>query len=103
MRVLDEVGISKSMVEEQVLALIKRTSASEGGCLPFTPRAKSVLSESVAVALDLGHNYIGTEHLLLGLFVDENSVAAKVLQQLGTSQAVLRDRTVELLAGHGED
>jgi hypothetical protein len=103
MRVLDEVGVSKHMVEEQVLALIKRASASEGGRLPFTPRAKSALSESVAVALELGHNYIGTEHLLLGLFADENSVAAKVLQQVGTSQAVLRDRTVELLAGYGKD
>ena len=71
MRVLDEVGVSKHMVEEQVLALIKRASASEGGRLPFTPRAKSALSESVAVALELGHNYIGTEHLLLGLFADE--------------------------------
>jgi Clp amino terminal domain, pathogenicity island component len=103
MRVLDAVGVSKPMVEERVLALIKRTSASEGGRLPFTPRAKSVLSESAAVALDLGHNYIGTEHLLLGMFADENSVAAKVLQQLGTSQRVLQDRTVEMLAGYGED
>jgi hypothetical protein len=103
MRVLDEVGVSKPLVEEQVLTLIKRTSASEGGRLPFTPRAKSVLSESVTIAVDLGHNYIGTEHLLLGLFADEDSVAAKVLQHLGTSQALLRDRTVELLAGYGKD
>ena len=102
MRVLDEVGVSKAMVEEQVSALIKRTSASEGGRLPFTPRAKSVLSESVAVALGLGHNYIGTEHLLLGLFADEESVAAKILQQLGASQADMRARTVEMLAGYSK-
>jgi ATP-dependent Clp protease ATP-binding subunit ClpA len=102
LRVLDEVGISKSMVEEQVVALIKRTSATGSGRLPFTPRAKAVLSEAVTVALDLGHNYIGTEHLLLGLFTDEESVAAKVLRELDTSQAVLRDRTVELLAGYGK-
>jgi ATP-dependent Clp protease ATP-binding subunit ClpA len=103
MRVLDEVGVSKPMVEEQVLALIKPMSATESGRLPFTPRAKSVLNESVAVALGLGHNYIGTEHLLLGLFADEDSVAARVFQQLGTSQALLRDRIIELLAGYAKD
>lgn len=103
MRVLDGAGVSKPMVEEQVLTLIKRTSASEGGRLPFTPRAKAVLSQSATVALDLGHNYIGTEHLLLGLFVDENSVAAKVLQQLGVDQALLRDRIIEMLAAYGKD
>ncbi len=62
---------TKPMVEEQVLELIKRTSASEEGKLPFTPRANGVLRGSVEVALQLGHNYIGTEHLLLGLFGDD--------------------------------
>lgn len=102
LRVLDEVGVSKPMVEEQVLALIKRTSASEGGRLPLTPRAKSVLSESASVALDLDHNYVGTEHLLLGLFADEDSVAAKVLQQLGISEALVRSRTLEVLAEYSK-
>jgi ATP-dependent Clp protease ATP-binding subunit ClpA len=85
-KVLDEVGISKSMVEEH-----------------FTPRAKAVLRNSVEVALQLGHNYIGTEHLLLGLFGDEDSVAAKVLRELGASYDSVRDRTLELLAGYSED
>ena len=102
MKVLDEVGISKPMVEEQVLELIKRTTASEEGKLPFTPRAKAVLRGAVEVAMQLGHNYIGTEHLLLGLFGDEDSVAAKVLRDLGASYGVVRDRTLELLAGYGK-
>lgn len=99
--VLDAVGISKSKVEEHVLGLIKRSPPSEEGKLPFTPRAKAVLRGSVEVALQLGHNYIGTEHLLLGLFDDENSVAAKVLRDLGATDGVVRDRTLELLAGYG--
>jgi ATP-dependent Clp protease ATP-binding subunit ClpC len=51
----------------------------------------------------LGHNYIGTEHLLLGLFGDEDSIAGKVLRDLGASYDVVRDRTLELLAGYGKD
>lgn len=103
MRVLDAVGISKSMVDVQVLQLIERGTASEGGKLPFTPRAKAVLRGAVEMALQLGHNYIGTEHLLLGLVGDEDSVAAKVLSALGASYDVMKDRTLELLAGYGKD
>ena len=102
-RVLDAVGISKSTVEEHVLELIKQGTASEEGKLPFTPRAKAVLRGAAQVALQLGHNYIGTEHLLLGLFGDEDSVAAKVLRDLGADHDVVRDRTLELLAGYGKD
>ena len=90
------------MVDEQVLVLIKRGTASEEGKLPFTPRAKAALRGAAEVALQLGHNYIGTEHLLLGLFGDEDSVAAKVLGDLGASYDVLRDRTIEVLAGYGK-
>ncbi len=103
MRVLDSVGISKPMVEEQVLELIKPASPSDGGRLPFTPRAKAVLGGSVDEALQLGHSYIGTEHLLLGLFADEDSIAAKVLLKLGVSHSMARDRTLEVLAGYGKN
>ena len=103
LKVLHGAGISKSIVEEQVLELIKRTTASEEGKLPFTPRAKAVLRGAVEVAAQLDHDYIGTEHLLLGLFGDEDSIAAKVLRDLGTSHGALRDRTLELLAGFGKD
>jgi len=102
-RVLGEAGISKSLAEEHILALIKRGIAPDEGRLPFTPRAKAVLRRSVEEALRLGHNYVGTEHLLLGLVSDEESVAAKVLLELRANYGVLRDRTVELVAGYGKD
>jgi ATP-dependent Clp protease ATP-binding subunit ClpC len=57
----------------------------------------------VEEALRLGHNYIGTEHLLLGLVGDEQSVAGKVLLELRASYVFIKDRTLELLAGYGED
>jgi Clp amino terminal domain, pathogenicity island component len=102
-KVLDGIGISKSVVEEHVLELIKRAPPLEEGKLPFTPRAKAVLRSAVEVSLQLGHNYIGTEHLLLGLFSDEDSVAAKVLLELGASYDITRERTLELLAGYRKD
>ena len=100
LKVLDELGIAKPIVDQKVVVLIKGATASEEGKLPFTPRAKAVLRSALEEALQLGHNYIGTEHLLLGLFADEDSIAAKVLQDLGASEGVVRDRTVELLAGY---
>jgi hypothetical protein len=102
-RVLNEAGLSKSMVEESILSLIKPGSASEEGTLPFTPRAKAAVRRAAEEALRLGHNYVGTEHLLLGLLGDEESVAAKVLLQLKASYSVIKDRTVEVLAGYGKD
>jgi hypothetical protein len=102
-RVLDGVGIAKPMVDEKVGELIKRGTASEAGKLPFTPRAKAAVKSAAEEALQLGHNYVGTEHLLLGLLADEDSVAAKVLQDLGASHGVVGDRTLELLAGYGKD
>ncbi len=101
-RVLDAAGISKAMAEEQVLTLIKQSSHSDEGKLPFTPRAKAVLRGAAAEALHLGHNYIGTEHLLLGLLGDEDSVAAKVLRDLGSID-IIRDQTLELLSGYGQN
>ena len=103
--VLDGEGISKPMAKEHILALVQRGTASEDedGKLPFTPRAKAVLRGAVDEALQLGHNYIGTEHLLLGLFHDEDSIAAKVLRDLGTDYSAIRNRTLELLAGYGQD
>ncbi len=96
-RVLDELGISKSRAEEQILGLIKRTTPAEEGKLPFTPRAKAVLRRAMEEAVELGHNYIGTEHILLGLFGDEDSIAAKVLGDLGASYDFVRARTLEIL------
>ena len=82
---LGEIGITKSMVEAQIVALIEPGTESEERRLPFTPRAKAVVRRAVHEALQLGHNYVGTEHLLLGLFTDGDAVAAKVLVQLGVN------------------
>lgn len=101
LRVLGELGIAKTDVEGKVVMHIKRDVASEEGKLPFTPRAKAVLQSAVEEALHLGHDYVGTEHLLLGLFTDQDSIAAKVLGDLGGGREMVRDRTLELLAGYG--
>ncbi len=100
-QVLGQMGVTRSMAETQILALIKPGSGSEEGTLPFTPRAKAMIRGAVDEALQLGHNYVGTEHLLLSLFRDENAVAAKVLVGLGVSLDAARDRTTELLTGYG--
>lgn len=102
-RVLAGVGISKSAVEEKVLALIKPGTASEVGTLPFTPRARAVLRHAAEEALRLSHNFVGTEHLLLGLLDDEEAVAAKVLLDLKASYGTIKDRTLELLAGYSKN
>jgi hypothetical protein len=102
-KVLDEIGISKSMVAEHVAEIITRATPAGEAKLPFTPRAKAVLRNAVEVALQLGHNYVGTEHILLGLFGDEDAVAAKVLRDLRASYDLVRDRTVELLADYGAE
>jgi hypothetical protein len=98
-QVLGEVGITKSATETQVLALIKVGTESKEGKLPFTPRAKATLRSAVAEALQLGHNYVGTEHLLLGVLKDESSVAAVVLARLGVRYDMIRARITAVLTG----
>jgi len=89
-RLLAEAGITRSGVEAQVLTLVQRGARSEEGRPPFTPRAKAALENALGEALQLGHNYVGTEHLLLGILLDGNSVASKVLLGLGLNQDVVR-------------
>ena len=91
-QLLSEIGITRSMVETQIVALIKPGTDSEERRLPFTPRAKAVVRSAVHEALQLGHHYIGTEHLLLGLFTDGDAVAAKVLVKLGANVEATRAR-----------
>jgi hypothetical protein len=97
-RVLGEAGITRSTAETQVLAQIKRGSGSEEGKHPYTPRAKAAVRNAVGEALRLDHNYVGTEHLLLGLLSDPESVAAKSLRELGTSYDTIRVRITEVTA-----
>jgi len=104
-KALESLGISQEAVRQQVQEIIGRgQQASRGGHIPFTPRAKRVLELSLREALQLGHNYIGTEHILLGLIREGEGVAAQVLVRLGAELDTVRLKVIELLDGYqGED
>ncbi|GIU97927.1 MAG: hypothetical protein KatS3mg013_1730 [Actinomycetota bacterium] len=82
-KALESMNISLEAVRQQVEEIIGQGQAAPTGHIPFTPRAKKVLELSLREALQLGHNYIGTEHILLGLIREGEGVAAQVLQKLG--------------------
>jgi hypothetical protein len=90
------LDISQDAVREQVTEIIGRGKRSPSGHIPFTPRAKKVLELSLREALQLNHNYIGTEHILLGLVGEGEGVAAQVLVKLGGSLSRVRDKVIEL-------
>jgi ATP-dependent Clp protease ATP-binding subunit ClpC len=96
-RALDELGISRTAVREQVVKLIGRGGRTPTGHIPFTPRAKKALELSLREALQLNHNHIGTEHLLLGLIREGEGVAAQVLVELGASLNRVRAKVLELV------
>ena len=93
---LRELEIRQDAVREQVTEIIGRGQRSPSGHIPFTPRAKKVLELSLREALQLNHNYIGTEHILLGLVGEGEGVAAQVLIKLGGSLSRVRDKVIEL-------
>jgi prophage maintenance system killer protein len=97
--VLESLGISPQDVRGQVDEIIGPGQSAPRGDIPFTPAARRVLRLSLQESLRLGHRYIGTEHLLLGLLGEAEGVAAQVLNRLGADQARVRDRTLDLLAG----
>ena len=82
-KALESLGISLEAVRQQVEEIIGQGQQAPSGHIPFTPRAKKVLELSLREALQLGHNYIGTEHILLGLIREGDGVAAQVLVKLG--------------------
>jgi ATP-dependent Clp protease ATP-binding subunit ClpC len=97
-RALAACGITLAGAREQVEEIIGAGGQAPGGHIPFTPRAKKVLELSLREALQLGHNYIGTEHLLLGLLREGEGVAAQILVRLGTQPADVRREVLRLLA-----
>jgi hypothetical protein len=97
---LTELGISLDAVRAQVEAEIGQGSEAPSGHIPFTPRAKKVLELSLREALGLSHNYIGTEHILLGLIRAGEGVAARVLVGLGADLDRVRRQVIQLLSGH---
>jgi ATP-dependent Clp protease ATP-binding subunit ClpC len=103
-KALESLGISLEAVRSQVEEIIGQGQAAPTGHIPFTPRAKKVLELSLREALQLGHNYIGTEHILLGLIREGEGVAAQVLQKLGAEFERVRQVVIELLDGYsGEE
>jgi ATP-dependent Clp protease ATP-binding subunit ClpC len=98
-RALESMGISLESVRSQVVEIIGQGAQAPTGHIPFTPRAKKVLELSLREALQLGHNYIGTEHILLGLIREGEGVAAQVLQKLGAELHKVRQTVIQLLSG----
>jgi ATP-dependent Clp protease ATP-binding subunit ClpC len=100
-KALESLGISLQAVRREVEEIIGRGQRAPSGHIPFTPRAKKVLELSLREALQLGHNYIGTEHILLGLIREGEGVAAQVLVKLGADQARVRQQVIQLLSSTG--
>jgi ATP-dependent Clp protease ATP-binding subunit ClpA len=101
-RALQELEISQDAVREQVVQIVGRGKQAPSGHIPFTPRAKKVLELSLREALQLGHDYIGTEHILLGLIREGEGVAAQVLTNLGGELSRVRAKVIELIPAAGE-
>jgi ATP-dependent Clp protease ATP-binding subunit ClpA len=97
---LESLGISLEAVRAQVEEIIGQGQRAPTGHIPFTPRAKKVLELSLRESKQLGHNYIGTEHILLGLIREGEGVAAQVLIRLGADLSRARGQVIELLSGH---
>ena len=103
-RALDDLGISLEVARQKVKETIGLSGTAPTGSPPFTPRAKKVLELSLREAMQLGHNYIGTEHMLLGLVREGEGVASQVLISLGADLARVRQQVIQLLSGYeGEE
>jgi ATP-dependent Clp protease ATP-binding subunit ClpC len=102
-KALESLGVSLEAVRSQVEEIIGRGQAEPTGHIPFTPRAKKVLELSLREALQLGHNYIGTEHILLGVIREGEGVAAQALMKLGADLDRTRQAVIQLLAGRTEE
>ena len=100
-KALETFQVNLEAVRGQVVEVIGRGSSAPSGHIPFTPRAKKVLELSLREALQLGHNYIGTEHILLGLIREGEGVAAKVLVKIGVDLERLRNQVLKSLSGSG--
>ena len=97
---LTRLGVSLEAVRAEVEEVVGQGAEAPSGHIPFTPRSKKVLELSLREALELGHNYIGTEHILLGLLREGQGVGAQVLVKLGAGRDQVRQVVVQLLAGY---
>jgi ATP-dependent Clp protease ATP-binding subunit ClpC len=98
-KALELLGISLDAVRKQVEEIIGQGQHTPSGHIPFTPRAKKVLELSLREAVQLGHDYIGTEHILLGLIREGDGVAAQVLVKLGADLNRVRQQVIQLISG----
>jgi ATP-dependent Clp protease ATP-binding subunit ClpC len=99
-KALESMGISLEAVRTEVEDIIGTGGHPPSGYIPFTPRAKKVLELALREALQLGHKYIGTEHILLGLIREGEGVAAQVLVKLGADLSRVRQQVIQLLSGY---
>jgi ATP-dependent Clp protease ATP-binding subunit ClpC len=102
-KALESLGIALEGVRQQVEEIIGQGQQAPSGHIPFTPRAKKVLELSLREALQLGHSYIGTEHILLGLIREGEGVAAQVLVKLGADLNRVRQQALQLLSGYSTE
>jgi ATP-dependent Clp protease ATP-binding subunit ClpA len=102
-RALESLGISLEDVRQNVEEIIGRGQETPSGHIPFTPRAKKVLELSLRESQHLGHDYIGTEHILLGLIREGEGVAAQVLVKLGADRSRVRQQVLQLLGERGRE
>ncbi len=100
-RVLESLGVTLDEVRAQVARIVGRGDEGTRRQLPFTPRTKTVLERALREALSLGHNYIGTEHILLGLVRENEGVAARILLDFDADAEKIRNAVVRTLAGPG--
>jgi ATP-dependent Clp protease ATP-binding subunit ClpA len=98
-RVLESLGITVEQVRAQVARIVGLGDEVTSGQIPFTPRAKKVLDLSLREALSMGHNYIGTEHVLLGLVRENEGVAARILLDFGADSERIRAAVLRMLDG----
>ena len=96
-RALEQLGVSLEAVRTEVEEIIGHGGSSSSGYIPFTPRAKKVLELGLREALQLGHDFIGTEHILLGLVREGEGVAAQVLVKMGATLTQVQSQVMELL------
>jgi ATP-dependent Clp protease ATP-binding subunit ClpC len=99
-KALESLGISLDAVRQQVEEIIGQGRQAPSGHIPFTPRAKKIMELSLRESQQLGHNYIGTEHILLGLIREGDGVAAQVLVKLGADLNRVRQQVIQLLHGY---
>ena len=99
-KALESLGINLARVRSKVEEIIGVGDAVPLGQIPFTPRAKRVLELAIDEGHNLGHNYVGTEHILLGLIREGEGVAAQVLKNLGADLEKVRKEVVNLLGGN---